>query len=250
MPETDNLVMTLTLAGDSLSAGNLGIPFARFLTLPDGSRPSIINEGKDGDTLAGLVARLDELLRSTTPELLIIEIGANDVLLPAMTKKAGPWPDFVDGMVRQGSRPAGDPGEFRRLYEELLSMADARGVEKVVTVTIPVLGESPRSPYTAMRRELNTIIRKATGGSHAVLADPAAAFDDVLDDLPIHSDWFFTHPDEFITDLRRIRRNRGAMPLSEERGLYLTMDGAHLNERGAELMGQVISEAIALSLGP
>jgi hypothetical protein len=58
------------------------------------------------------------------------------------------------------------------------------------------------------------------------------------------SDWFFGEPADFTADVGKVRRAKGAMKLSEERGLYLTMDGAHLNEKGADLMGKVISRAI------
>lgn len=77
---------TLLVLGDSLSAG-YGIPLEEgWVSLLEerlnrtGADYSVINASISGDTTAGVVARLDELLADTVPALAIVELGGNDGL--------------------------------------------------------------------------------------------------------------------------------------------------------------------------
>ena len=238
--------MNLTLVGDSLSAGNLGIPYSSYINI--GQAFQVINHGIDGDTVLGVLKRIDDVLRSTTPQILIIEAGANDILLPVMKQKGGEWPAFIDEMILQGSIPAENEAEFESTYSDLLSEISAWGVEKIICTTIPPLGEGHNSIGDKKRRRLNTIISRLSVDNETVIADVARGFEEALEAEPVRSDWFFSSPSDFTTDLRRIRRDKSAENLSSERGLYLTIDGTHLNERGAALMGKIVSEAIDKSI--
>ena len=76
----------ILVLGDSLSAG-YGIPMHQGwvrllqerLTL-SGDGHSVINASISGDTTAGALARLNDLLANMTPDLAIVELGANDGL--------------------------------------------------------------------------------------------------------------------------------------------------------------------------
>jgi len=77
---------TLLVLGDSLSAG-YGIPLHQgWVSLLQerlsitGSDYTVINASISGDTTAGTLARLDDLLAETTPAITIVELGANDGL--------------------------------------------------------------------------------------------------------------------------------------------------------------------------
>jgi len=231
--------MTVLLIGNSLTAGNLGIPWSRYLKLPgkNSSGNRIINRGLDGDTLPGVRNRLGQFLNREIPDLLVIQTGANDILLPEMASRGGDWSLFVEQMMERGSIPTAGPGEFRTNYAEMIRSAVSRGMNgrKIICVTIPPIGENLQSGRNLRRIEYNNALRRAVSDEGAVLADAAAAFEKILGEVDEPSDWFFSSPGGFT---------------SEERGLYLTMDGAHLNERGAELMGEVISSAIAMEAVP
>lgn len=236
--------MTVTFIGDSLTAGKLGIPYLKSVTLPP--ETAIVNRGRDGDTVAGVRARLDEVLRTDTASVLVIQVGANDTLLPEMARRGGEWTPFIAQMTAAGSIPTPNPDEFEALYEELLAAAEAWGTPRVIGVTVPPLGENLNSERNRHRGQLNMRIRRAVEGYGVHLADAAAAFEDELKGVEPPSDYFFQSPREFTADLRRLRRERGAEKLTEERGLHLTMDGAHLNECGAALMARTISAAVTL----
>ena len=77
---------TLLVLGDSLSAG-YGISVEQgWVNLMEkrlaqaGSGYIVINASSSGETTAGALARLDDLLAKTTPSIVIVELGANDGL--------------------------------------------------------------------------------------------------------------------------------------------------------------------------
>ncbi len=72
---------TVVILGDSLSYGtgaNTGEDYPTLLAKTTGWK--IINEGIPGDTTAGGLERLPELLEQHQPKLLIVELGGNDLL--------------------------------------------------------------------------------------------------------------------------------------------------------------------------
>lgn len=234
--------MTITLIGDSLTAGNLGIPFTRYFELPETTH--IRNRGLDGDTVIGVQSRLEDALREDNPDLLLIQVGANDFLLPEMAARGGSWTAFVDQMTARGSLPSSGAGDFAEKYADLIETASSWGINRIVCVTIPPTGEDLTSERNRVRRDYNRLILKAAADAGVELADAAKEFEEIL--IPVDtSDWFFGEPGDFTADVRRVRRDRGSMNLAEERGLYLTMDGAHLNEKGAELMANIITKVIS-----
>lgn len=236
------------LIGDSLTAGNLGIPYYRYLKLPPAGR--IVNHGKDGDTLQGVLSRIEKALIDDKPDAVVLEIGANDILLPQMTVRGASWAPFVKEMISTGAAPTPDPDEFEALYTRLIRKAANTVPGRIVATTIPSIGENLESDWNRIREDLNHRIRRvatvAGKTNPAVyLADTADAFEKALRMKKNRSDWFFSDPKDFIIDARRIRREKSAAALSAERGLHLTMDGAHFNERGAELFAGVVSHALA-----
>jgi lysophospholipase L1-like esterase len=237
--------MVVTLLGDSLTAGNLGIPYSRYLNLPADFR--VVNRGRDGDTVLGILSRLDDALRSDGADVAVVQVGANDVLLPEMRARGGAWKDFVDLIIGAGSMPTPDPQVFSELYADLLQRISAWGTYRIVCVTVPPAGENLDSERNRKRGEINRRIRAAAGNNGALIADVAAVFEKELGNLQIPSDWFFENPEQFITDTRILRKEKSARRLSESRGLYLTMDGAHLNEQGAGIAGRLIGEMIQFS---
>jgi acyl-CoA hydrolase len=72
---------TVLVLGDSLSYGtgaNVGEDYPTLLAKTTGWK--IINEGIPGDTTAGGLERLPNLLEQYQPKLLIVELGGNDLL--------------------------------------------------------------------------------------------------------------------------------------------------------------------------
>ncbi len=223
--------------GDSLTAGSLGFSWLRALeSRAEMSLFELINAGENGFTMEGLENRLKEFLeKETTPGILILEGGANDLLLPHMQSSGKSWDPFIRKLFRSGSPPAASAADFELCLKRIIRTAEAAGIRKTISCTIPCLGENLDSPLNRRREAYNRIIR----GNSALCADTASLFEDILRARRNHSSHLFQSPEELERDALFIQRE-GMEELSRERGLHLTIDGAHLNERGASLFADEV----------
>ena len=104
---------TVLILGDSLSYGtgaNTGEDYPSLLA--KSTNWNIINEGVPGETSAGGLARLPDLLAKHQPKLLIVELGGNDLL-------------------RQVS-----PTEIAQNLNDILALANTQSIQTVL-VAIP-----------------------------------------------------------------------------------------------------------------
>jgi acyl-CoA thioesterase-1 len=150
---------TVLILGDSLSYGtgaNKGEDYPSLLTKTTGW--NIINEGVPGDTTAGGLARLPDLLEVYQPKLLIVELGGNDLL-------------------RKTS-----PTEITQNLNSILGLAKARGIQTIL-VAIPEISAlkaavgslSDHPLYEKLAKETNTPLI-------------AEVFSDVLSDRALKAD--------------------------------------------------------------
>lgn len=150
---------TVLILGDSLSYGtgaNKAEDYPSLLTKSTGW--NIINEGVPGDTTAGGLARLPDLLEVYQPKLLIVELGGNDLL-------------------HQTS-----PLEITQNLNNILGLAKAQGIQAIL-VAIPEISPfkaavgslSDHPLYEKLAKETNT----------PLIAD---VFSDVLSDRTLKAD--------------------------------------------------------------
>jgi acyl-CoA thioesterase-1 len=99
------------VVGDSLSAG-YGLPRdAGWVVLPerqpaaDGRRANVINASISGETTGGGRRRIEELLQQHQPDIVIVELGANDGLRGArISELRDNLSGIVDVCRKQGAR--------------------------------------------------------------------------------------------------------------------------------------------------
>ena len=232
--------------GDSLTAGNLGCSY--FSILKEEPRLggfNLINLGEDGFTMAGLLAKLEDFLDSRrVPEVLILEGGANDILLPYMQRAGRAWDPFIRKLLRHGSRPADNEEDFKNTVTAALSLAEERGIQRLLLCTIPFLTEDPESELNRLRDRYNAIFnefsRSGTPGKTEIEVLDLAA------DVPLSpggSGWIFKTPVELQEDAILIRKI-GEDELCRQRGLRFSIDGAHPNRRGAALIASRMLEGL------
>ncbi|NPV80504.1 MAG: hypothetical protein HPY52_09550 [Firmicutes bacterium] len=279
--------MNLVIVGDSLTQG---VPGCSYVSILERMLPSfsIIALGLGGDTLLGISHRAVAYLSGAgegavpVPEVMVVEAGANDILMPLLEPRGMGWEGLGRKLRARGSLPTFDPSEFGALYRKTVDRILEAGVRKVVAVTIACLGEVPSSPSNRLRDAFNAEIRKldtGTGiagkdhvnadidmvnamvspknpeavsarpcppaglpGSYVAVADTAAEFDRYLINSAGSSSSYLLDSftaltlDGLQTSIPGIADN-----LSKERGLRLTVDGVHLNSRGAEIYARCIA---------
>ena len=226
--------------GDSLTAGNLGASYLKLLEKEESLKGyKLINAGEDGFTMSGLQLKLEKYLEENdTPDLLVLEGGANDLLLPHMQKAGTAWNPFIRKLSRHGSIPASSSQEFRTHCSAVLSTALDGGITQVFVCTIPCLGEDLSSELNRQREEYNRILRDlcleyTNNLFSCICLDASAEIEPILSESS--ADWLFSSPEDLQSDALTIMES-GEERLCRERDLLLTIDGAHLNQRGAEIL--------------
>jgi acyl-CoA thioesterase-1 len=104
LPKTDNARPKIVAFGDSLTAGfglteNESYPYLLQQKLnADGYNYEVVNAGVSGDTSLGGLERVDWVLDNDNVKIMVLELGANDLLrgIPAAKMKAN-----LDAIIRK-----------------------------------------------------------------------------------------------------------------------------------------------------
>lgn len=110
--------------------------------------------------------------------------------------------------------PAGIVEELGGILDNTLEQVKLNFQGKVIITTLSCLGEDLEGEENLIRARFNKVIRDLAAKHGCTVADVGKAFDEVL----------------------RKRQGRG--------GLFLTIDGVHINSRGAELYAREIGRSL------
>lgn len=235
-PVTRRILFT----GDSITRGRLGVGYLRLL----GKRfpgYELVNLGRDGDTLLGIKARtLAHLAGSHSYDLLVIVAGHNDVILPAFEQRSFVHRAVARQTARRGSVPAPDYESFLSTYRAFVEAIRSGAGIPVVVTTLSCINEAPAGSTAERRRLYNHGIRDLAQEMAMGLADVGAEFDQVLGVRECR-DYFLPNPAATVLfDTWKSRTVAGADALSAARRLHLTIDGVHLNSRGAHIYADAV----------
>jgi len=231
----------ILFAGDSLTLGHLGRGFLPLLR-EDFPGVELINLGKGGDTLAGIGSRtMKRLAEDSSIAGLVIEAGHNDIILPDFMNKTLVYKSIAKTFYRKASAPALTHEEFISRYRETIRSIRVLCSCPVAVTTLSCISEDLTSPLNIKRSRFNEEIRKMAGEENIILLDVAQRFDSILEE----SGGSAYLMDDVVKLTRADKRASGsdqyANALSRERGLVLTIDGVHLNGRGALLYKETLS---------
>lgn len=227
--------MDILIIGDSLTAGWPGACFTRVFKK---RYPGCVAAyGVGGDTLTGITRRVQYALSQWNPDVLVIEAGTNDVLLPYLEERGNHWGKLVNRLKARGSVPVGVE-RFEAVYSRALERIPQH-VYCIVT-TITCLGEDITSDLNKRREEYNSVIRNLPEHYNVHVADTGKVFDTALRALDEPSTYLLPSYYKIFTDSLLTVIERFSDVLSANRGLALTMDGVHFNRRGAYLFGKSI----------
>ena len=242
--------MVYLFAGDSLTAGNFGESYvARIAAAFDhgDARPTrhLVNAGRDADTLRALLARIDQPLHQHQPDWVILAIGLNDVWLSWLADHSLIWKVWLwVRRIRLGQTPTTDLDQFAALYRTLIDKAANQAQARVLACTTSCCGERLSSPLNHRLARLNGVVKGVAADRGVPVADVWQAFMEELAPLTqpsayLPGEWLFSQMD---------RSRLATTPpdeISQRRRLHLTIDGIHLNSRGADLWANAILAALA-----
>ena len=220
--------------GDSITEGKIGIGYVEIIQLyfPEFRCK---NYGLGSDTLSGIFTRLLKILKSHTEkyDIIVIEAGLNDLFIPYLKKK---W-NFIS------IRKVTPLNKIKDFYDNGLRTIRLHTNAKIIITTISCLGEDISSPLNQKRRIINDQIKEVGSKHGAHIADVSSIFNKILKKA-ISSNYLMDNPLNLVFDYFRSKRISWADDIGRKRGLVLTIDGGHLNSKGAIIFAREISRIL------
>ncbi|WP_404469818.1 GDSL-type esterase/lipase family protein [Sutcliffiella horikoshii] len=219
--------MKIACIGDSLTEGRPGVSFFNILKkkYPD---IKFVNLGKAGETVKSLHTRLSKNKLDQDYDLAFLWIGVNDIYSRLLKVQAQP--------ITRNSE------EFREFYENVLELV-MQSSKKVVLVSPALIGENINSSNRGLLN-LSMIIKEISlEHKNTTFIDLHEAFTERLENLRT-TDYLSTSVGRLVKDVFFYRSPRRVDRLAEERGLHLTLDGIHLNSKGANIVVDKYSQII------
>jgi hypothetical protein len=129
------------------------------------------------------------------------------------------------------------------VLDDLLSSVKSLTKAKIILTTLSCMGELFESPLNQQRRLINEQIKLISYRYDAIIADVSTAFDDIIKKSN-SGDYILDNPVNILLDYFRSRKKKWADKISEKRNLKVTIDGGHLNSKGAEIYCKEISKVL------
>ncbi len=200
------------------------------------------NMGLGGDTLHGISDRLLTEISRNRYDIIIIEAGHNDIILPKMKEINFLFKLAYNKLVRRGSIPTTNPDEFEKKYIQLIIKIKTLCKSEIILTTLSCLNEDLNADTNLQRESLNQIIKKVASNHNCVIADVGQAFNERLINRNNCSKFLDSFFNTFFFDALKTKTIEGTISLSNKRKLKLTVDGIHINLEGAKIYCNVISD--------
>lgn len=229
-PPTDRPV--LVCLGDSITQGGLGADWVDGVRQHLSDTAFVVNAGVGGQITWDLRQRLDAVARCR-PSAIVLMTGSND----AVGALGGRWASFYErGRPRAPSQPW-FAEEYRALVDELRAITP-----RVLCLTLPPLGEDPTTKAAAMVRGHNALIRECAAQRGVDLIDVNAALLEIAEqDTNATQVPFLSGVPQFMawalgSNLRHRIFGQAWNAIGHSRGLAISTDTIHPNERAASLL--------------
>lgn len=218
---------TWLMLGDSHTYGQSGFAFCQALSA---ARPDVrvLNGGVNADLAWNLAERIGNALHDA-PDLIHVLIGTNDV-------NAGLHPDHAAGYMRDKGVPkVPTPDFYRQQLRRVFMGLNASGT-RLIASTIPPIGDDGGSVWNVSVRHHNRILAEEAAAAGVDLIPLYDRLIGSVDPLRVRSidrlDWA-----RWIPESQRHHDEDGLDwdAISDRRGLQLTHDGLHLNDRAGRI---------------
>ena len=240
---------TTVLFGDSLTAGRIGLAYRRYMPV------STEAHGIEGDTWLGVAQRAQRYLAGRfghTRTALVLQGGANDLLIPHMMSSNVLWKSSGSGLVRKETPPVPTDSEFLPLFTtSLAEISRTRPDAHIVVCSIPILGEDLDSALNGQRRIRNAGMESVVSTfKNSVWCDITTVLEELIRqrttlDGTGSPTYLLDDPSNLERDVRTIGTDETkAMAISRSRNLAVTIDGVHPNGVGAQAIAGAITAAL------
>ncbi len=221
--------------GDSITAGIPGVSYFRYLE----SKEKYRNLGVGGDTLFGLSKRVDKFLSESSCDEMIIQIGANDILLPFLKQRSRIWDKITYRLNLRGSVPINNIETFIKKFEILIKkILDF----KIRVISIPCIGENVESDLNKKVDIYNEAIYNLCNKYNIKYIDFNKWQKGIIRQSDIESEYIISeYFIKILIDTILTTYLGFSKYISQKRKLVVTVDGVHLNKLGAKGLAELIT---------
>lgn len=228
-------IMKIAFLGDSITEG---IPGASYV---EGIRKNkadfeLVNFGKGGDTAGSLLKRIKKINDLDSFDVFVLFIGINDIYGKLTFQ-------YKILKLLMGQKAASNYLVFKEKYKKLLDYVKEYK-KKLIVIPPLLLGEDLTTQWNHQVLELVNIIE------NLVLNDPSVIYlnarNRFVDELSTRnaSGYLPLSILELNKDIKTLKNVKSVDLKSIDRGLLLTLDGVHLNSKGAEIISSMIIEEL------
>lgn len=235
--------MRILFAGDSIIKGSLGVNWVKQLAE---SHPewTITNAGKNGDTLVKIAERLEAILQEgISYDVVVLQAGYNDLLIPSLQERGYFFRLAGKQLLKKGYAPLHGTVAFEQKLLETIDKTRAKSDAAILLMTLGCMNEAGSFALDHQRKKLNEVTRDIARRKNCLLADTGALADGSLQQ--------FQTTDYFLEGFFRVNLFDKIQcllgdpdRLSRQRKLHLTIDGLHLNSRGAGIFRKEVESVL------
>jgi hypothetical protein len=136
------------------------------------------NAGVNGEPITSIGKRLlRKLDKGKTYDVIVLQGGANDILLPTFAKRGFWFNEALAHCRRIGRNPLPTATDFGKALREIIEATRSRTEAKIILTTIGCLNEDLRGGLNDPRRAFNEVIRRVAREYGCRLADPSGPLD-------------------------------------------------------------------------
>jgi len=226
--------MKIIFLGDSITKGQIGSSYIKFLE-EKLVEHEIINYGKNGDSAVSLYKRMNKH-KLDHYDIAFLWVGTNDIyarisLKYPIIRKIQNIPYSKNKII------------FRKYYEKILEEI-TKHADKIFTVSPLFIGENFDNKWNKKLDVLNDIIEELSDQYYNVdYVDLRNIFYKKLEGKKI-SRYIRISIIKTIKDTFLLQTDEKIDWKSQDRGLYFTIDGVHLNSKGASIIADIFYKKI------
>lgn len=219
--------MKIAFLGDSITEGVPGVSFVKLLE-QHFPQHQLVNYGKGGDTISSLNRRIHKIPELDYFDVFILFVGVND-LFGKLTFTYR----MLKTLMRQ--RWARNIHAFKAQYKSTLEYLLTKNA-RIIVIPPLLIGEDVHNKWNLMLTEYVSTIESL------VATYPSIEYLDVrkevlsyLEDKPISS-FIPSNVLELLKDVKELYSDDDVDERSNSRGLHVTLDGVHINSKGARCL--------------
>lgn len=227
--------MRIAFLGDSITKG---VPKVSYFEMLEETfkEYDLVNYGKGGDTVSSLTKRIKRINHLEEFDMVFVFVGVNDVY-----SKINKTHKILKTL--RGQYWSKSDAEFRLNYLDLIHYLDNK-CKKIIIIPPLLFGEDLTNDFNLELSVYIEIIKDIIGSyPHIDYLDVHQAFVDFLSTVETSN---YIPESIFDTgkDVALLKENSQVDNQSHSRGLHLTLDGVHLNSKGATIVSDMITKYI------